>query len=172
MTQYDQAEGKHVPLNFTIGQQHEYHERHNHRNQQQSICGGAPKPLARQGGNTEYKALLLDMAEKLGHVIDGEPDPQLGTLGSIKHADHPKLWRHWFKRVATSKNRPKGVAINPKGFPYPRHIHGFRHIAPLMHTPQMGPLTAEDIQWQRWGIAKMLCILAVPDWYKTTEASY
>ena len=94
-------EGKHVPLNFTIGQQCEYRER---RNQQQSIRGGAPKPLARQGGNAEYKALLLDMAEKLGHVIDGEPNPQLGTLGSIKHADHPELWWHWFKWVATPKN--------------------------------------------------------------------
>ena len=38
---------------------------------------------------------------------------------------------------------------------------------PLMHTPRLGPLTAEDIQWQRWGVAKMLCILIVPGWYKT-----
>jgi hypothetical protein len=77
-TRYDQAEGKHVPLNITIGQQCEYCKRRNRRNRhnrQQSIRGGAPKPLARQGGNTEYKALLLDVAEKLGHVIDGEPDP-------------------------------------------------------------------------------------------------
>ena len=74
-TRYDQAEGKHVPLNFTIGQQREYRERHNRRNRQQSIRGGAPKPLARQGGNAEYKALLLDVPEKLGHVIDGEPNP-------------------------------------------------------------------------------------------------
>ena len=28
----------------------------------------------------------MDVAEKLGHVINGEPDPRLGTLGSIKHA--------------------------------------------------------------------------------------
>ena len=132
MTRYDQAEGKHVPLNFTIGQQREYRECRNRHNRQQSIRGGAPKPLARQGGNAEYKALLLDVAEKLGHVIDGEPDPQLGTLGSIKHADHPELWRHWFKWVATPKNRPKGVAIDPEGFPYPRHIHGFRCIMPIM----------------------------------------
>ena len=62
-------------MNFTIGQQREYRERRNHCNRHQSIRRGAPKPLARQGGNTEYKALLLDVAEKLGHVIDGEPDP-------------------------------------------------------------------------------------------------
>ena len=88
------------------------------------------------------------MAEKLGHVIDGEPDPQLGMLGSIKHANHPELWRHWFKQVATPKNRLKGVAIDPEGFPYPQHIRGFRHIMPLMHAPRLGPLTTEDIQWQ------------------------
>ena len=75
VTRYDQAEEKHVPLNITIGQQCEYCKHRDHRNRQQSICGGAPKPLARQGGNAEYKALLLDVAEKLGHVIDGEPDP-------------------------------------------------------------------------------------------------
>ena len=46
-------------------------------------------------------------------------------------------------------------------------IRGFRRIAPVMHTPQLGPLTAEDIHWQRWGVVKMLCILAVPGWYKT-----
>ena len=97
-TRYDQLEGRHIPLNFTIGQQRKYC---NYRNRQQSIRGGAPKPLARQGGNAEYKALLLDMAEKLGHVIDGEPDARLGTLGSIKHTDHPEYgsigvngWQH------------------------------------------------------------------------------
>ena len=37
---------------------------------------------------------------------------------------------------------------------------------PIMHAPQQGPLTAEDIQWQRWGVAKLLCILMVPGWYK------
>ena len=35
-----------------------------------------------------------------------------------------------------------------------------------MCTSRLGPLTAEDIQWQRWGVAKMLCILTVPGWYK------
>ena len=163
-TRYDQLEGRHIPLNFTIGQQRKYC---NYRNRQQSIRGGAPKPLARQGGNAEYKALLMDVAEKLGHVINGKPDLQLGTLGSIKHTDHPELWQHWFKQVATPKNRPKGVAINPEDFPYPQHICGFRRIAPLMRAPQLGPLTAEDIQWQRWGVAKLLCILTVPGWYKT-----
>ena len=158
-TQYDQVEGKHAPLNFTIGQQCEYRERRNRRNRQQSIHRGAPKPLARQGSNTEYKALLLDMAEKLSHVIDGEPDPRLGMLGSIKHANHPELWRHWF-------NRWQHLKIDPEGFPYPQHIRGFRRIVPLMRTPRSGPLTAEDIQWQRWGVAKMLCVLAVPGWYK------
>ena len=117
-TCYDQLEGKHIPLNFTIGQQREYRKCRNRRNRQQSICGGAPKPSTQQG-NTEYEALLSDVAEKLGHVIDGEPDPQLGTLGSIKHTYHPELWWHWFKQVATPKNRPKGVAIDPEGFPYP-----------------------------------------------------
>ena len=72
MTHYDQAEGRHVPLNYTIGKQQEYCE---HCNRQQSICGGAPKPLAGQGSNAEYKALLMDIAEKLGHIINGEPDP-------------------------------------------------------------------------------------------------
>ena len=37
---------------------------------------------------------------------------------------------------------------------------------PLMRVPQLGLLTAEDIQWQRWGVAKLLCILVVPGWYK------
>ena len=64
----------------------------------------------------------MDVAKKLGHVINGEPDPRLRTLGCIKHADHPKLWWHWFKRVVTPKNQLKGVAIDPKGLPYPRHI--------------------------------------------------
>ena len=45
-TRYDQVEGKHVPLNFTVGQQHEYHEWRDHHNQQQLIRRGAPKPLA------------------------------------------------------------------------------------------------------------------------------
>ena len=88
MTCYDQLEGKHILLNFVVGQQ---------CNQQQLTCGRAPNPLALQGGNTEYKALLMDLAQKLGHIIDGEPDPRLGTLGSIKHADHPELWQHWFE---------------------------------------------------------------------------
>ena len=109
----------------------------------------------------------MDVAEKLGHVINGEPNPRLGTLGSIKHADHPKLWWHWFKRVATHKNRLNGVAINPEGFPCPRHIRGFRRIVLLMHAPRLGLLTTEDIQWQLWGVAKLLCILTVPWWYKT-----
>jgi hypothetical protein len=42
-TRYDQSEGKHVPLNFTIGQQHEYHD---HRNRKQLIGREAPKPSA------------------------------------------------------------------------------------------------------------------------------
>ena len=46
VTRYDQAEGKHVPLNFTIGQQREYRERRNRHNRQQLIRGGASKPLA------------------------------------------------------------------------------------------------------------------------------
>ena len=106
------------PLEFYDWSTCEYRERRNHRNRQQLIHGGAPKPSARQG-NAEYKALLLDVAEKLSHIIDGEPNPRLGMLGSIKHTDHLKLWRHWFKWVATPKNRLKGVAIDPEGFPYP-----------------------------------------------------
>ena len=50
-----------------------------------------------QGSNAEYEAQLVDLAQKLGHIIDGEPNPRPGTLGSIKHADHPELWWHWFK---------------------------------------------------------------------------
>jgi hypothetical protein len=61
----------------------------------------------------------MDLTQKLGHIIDGEPNPQLGMLGPVKHADHPKLWWHWFKQVATPKNQLKGVAIDPEGFPYP-----------------------------------------------------
>ena len=43
VTHYEQSEGKHIALNFTIGQQREYR---NHRNRQQSIREGAPKPSA------------------------------------------------------------------------------------------------------------------------------
>ena len=32
MTRYDQAEEKHIPLNFMVGQQREYRERHNCHN--------------------------------------------------------------------------------------------------------------------------------------------
>ena len=46
ITRYDQVEGRHVPLNYMIGQQQEYCERHNRHNRQQSIWRGAPKPLA------------------------------------------------------------------------------------------------------------------------------
>ena len=35
-----------------------------------------------------------------------------------------------------------------------------------MCAPRLGLLTTEDIQWQQWGIAKLLCILVVPGWYK------
>ena len=38
---------------------------------------------------------------------------------------------------------------------------------PLTHAPRLGPLTTEDIQWQQWGVAKLLCILVMPGWYKT-----
>ena len=127
---------------------------------------GHLSPLARQGSNAEYKALLMDIAEKLGHVIDGEPDSRLRTLGSIKHANHPELWQHWFKWMATPKNRPKGVAIDPEGFPYPQHICGFRRLMPITCPPWQGPVTTDDVQWQRWGLAKLLCILMVPGWYK------
>ena len=139
------SRGETYPLNFMVGQQREYCECCNCHNRQQLICRGAPKPSAWQGSDAEYKALLVDIAEKLGHVINEEPAPWLGMLGSIKHADHPKLWWHWFKQVATPKNQPKGVAIDPAGFPYPGHIHGFRRIMPIMCAPWQGPLTADDI---------------------------
>ena len=38
---------------------------------------------------------------------------------------------------------------------------------PLTHAPRLGLLTTEDIQWKQWGVAKLLCILAMPGWYKT-----
>ena len=42
-----------------------------------------------------------------------------------------------------------------------------------MHAPQWGPLTTDDIQWQWWGIAKLLCILSARVVQNdTTGASY
>ena len=150
----------------TIGQNHKYWEWHEWCNQQHSRHGGAPKLLAWLGGNAEYKALLMDLAQSLGHIINREPNPWLRKLGSIKQADHPKLWWHWFKWVATPNNWPRGVAINSEGFPYPQHISGFRHLMPITHHLRRETISTDEHQWQWWGITKLLCMFAVPWWYK------
>ena len=133
--------------------------------------GRATRMLAQQG-NTEHKALLMGLAQNLGHVMNEEPDSWLGKLGSIKHTNHPKLWWQWFKWVATPNNWPRGVAINPKGFPNPWHIHGFRHLMPIVHHPRHESMSADEHQWQRWGVAKLLSILAIPGWYKNLLSWY
>ena len=52
----------------------------------------------------------MNMAERLGHIINGAPDPRLGNLGSPKLVDHPELWRQWYKWVSVPSTRPLVVA--------------------------------------------------------------
>ena len=58
------------------------------------------------------------------------------------------------------------MAINPEGFPYPQHICGFRCLMPIVCHPRHKTTSTDEHQWQCWGIAKLLCILAVLGWYK------
>src|SRR6202790_5216570 len=72
--------------------------------------------------------MLLEVAPKVGLLTGGEPHPHLGNMSSPHHEDHPLVWMEWAKHI--TQVLLKGLTPGPDGYPYPRHVRGFRRIAP------------------------------------------
>ena len=43
---------------------------------------------------------------------------------------------------------------------------------PIVHHPRHESMSADEHQWQHWGVAKLLSILAIPGWYKNLLSWY
>jgi hypothetical protein len=67
-----------------------------------------------------HRKMLLEVAQRMGHLVGGGPHPHLGNMSSPRHKDHPSVWMEWAKHIA--RVLPKGLAPGPDGYPYPRHV--------------------------------------------------
>ena len=62
--------------------------------------------------------MLLEVAQRMGHLVGGEPHPHLGNMSSlIMKTIHPSVWMEWAKHIAWVLL--KGLAPGPDGYPYP-----------------------------------------------------
>jgi hypothetical protein len=71
-------------------------------------------------GAEGHRKMLLEVDQKTGHLMGGEPHPHLGNMSSPHHKDPPLVWMEWAKHIARAL--PKGLAPSPDGYPYPRHV--------------------------------------------------
>jgi hypothetical protein len=110
--------------------------------------------------------LLHDIATRLDLWVEGRPDPRIGSLSAPQYADHPELWRVWGKEVA--KTLPRGLAVGPDGYPYERHIRGFRRIAPLFKklNKELASLPEEEALRRKIAQIHLVGIIAVHGRYE------
>ena len=64
-----------------------------------------------------HQKMLLEVAQKVGLLMGGEPHPHLGNMSSPHHKDHPLVWMEWAMHIAQALL--KGLAPGPDGYPYP-----------------------------------------------------